>query len=127
MRAFKKFICTLSLSVMLPAVSQAAIITFDFTGQFSIAGVDDPIGSLYTPIAASLTYDTEADVGNSDLSITMTESFFGNGAITFHDITMTRQSDTNLINGQMLVDGWYIMIGCGDNLIGSAYSNIPVS
>jgi len=104
MSIFNKFVCVLSLSVMLPVVSQAAIITFDFTGQFSIAGVDDPYGSLYTPIEASLTYDTESGVGSSDLSITMTESFFGNGAVTFHDITMARQSGTNLINGEMLVD-----------------------
>lgn len=105
MSTFNKFICALSFSVMFPVVSQSAVITFDFTGQFSIAGIgDDQTGSAYVPIAASLTYDTEDDVGNSDLSITMTESFFGNGAVTFHDVTMNRQSGTNLLNGEMLVD-----------------------
>ena len=108
MRTFNKIICALSLSAMFPAVSQSAVITFDFTGQFSIAGIgDDQTGSVYIPIAASLSYDTIGDVGNSDLSITMTDSFFGGGPVTFHDITMSRELDTNIINGQMLVDWSY--------------------
>jgi hypothetical protein len=92
------------LCLALPAVSQADIITFDFTGRLVVASQSGSIiGPAYTPIAASLTYDTVGGLGASGLSITMSNFFLGQPA-TFHDITMTRQANTNLITGQVLVD-----------------------
>jgi len=100
---YRHIVYVLSLC-MLPLVSQAASINFDFTGRLVIA---DPygiiIGSAYHPIEASLSYDTVTGVGNSDLSITMSNSYSGD-SLTFHDISLTRQQDTNLIDGQGFVD-----------------------
>jgi len=107
----KKIIKTLSCVALLAATapSQASTITFDFTGRLVVAGpVGDPLINNelpYTPIAASLTYNTVTGVGDSKLSITMTDSFLGvPEPAVFHDITMTRQAGSNLIDGQVLVD-----------------------
>lgn len=86
---------------LLPTVSQASIINFDFTGRLVIAGGTDIIGDL--PISASMSFDTLSGIGSSNLTIVMPDFFFGMPA-TFHDITMTRQADTNLIDGTVLVD-----------------------
>jgi len=106
----KKIIKTLSCVALLAATlpSQAAIINFDFTGRLIVA---DPTGmilinneSTYTDISASLSYDTNTGLGNSGLSITMNGADFLGTPPTFHSITMERQADSNLINGQVLVD-----------------------
>jgi len=93
---------------ILPTVSQAAIIDFDFTGRLIVAGPDAVIiannGSTYTDISASLTYDTVTGLGGSGLSITMNGADFLNAPPTFHDITMQRQGNTNFITGEVLVD-----------------------
>lgn len=95
---------------LLPIVSQAAIINFDFTGRLIVADASGTIvGPAYTPIAASLTYDTVTGIGGGNLSITM-NNFFLDQAATFRDITMTRKVGTNLIGGQVLVD-WGSNIG----------------
>jgi hypothetical protein len=102
----KKYLGALVLCLTLPATSYADLITFDFTGRLIVAAQDDSIleneGSTYTPIDATLTFDTASGIGgSSDLSIDMID-FFGAPA-TFHDITM-QQSGANLITGQVLID-----------------------
>ena len=98
----RKFICALGLC-LLPVTSQASIINFDFTGRLVVVSSGSIVGPAYTPIAASLEYDTVSGIGNSAMSIVMNDFYLGAPA-TFHDITMTRQTGTNLINGSVLVD-----------------------
>ena len=86
-----------------PLYSHAAIIDFDFTGRLVVENSGIVVGPAYTPIEASLTYDTVTGIGSSALSITMDDFFLGSPA-TFHDITMERQEGSNLINGSILVD-----------------------
>lgn len=94
------------VSVSLPLSLQADIINFDFTGRLIVAGPDGSIlinnGLPYTPIAASLSYDTVAGIGNSGLSITMDD--FWDAPATFHDISMTHETGTSTVTGQVLVD-----------------------
>lgn len=106
---FKKIACVLSLCVA-PAVSQAAIIDFHFTGNVVVTDPSDNIianldagGGVLpsTPIEATLSYDTVSGIGASGLSITM--PYFLNQPATFHDISL-QQNDVNSINGQILVD-----------------------
>lgn len=103
----KQSACAMGLCFALPAVSQADIITFDFTGRLVVAFQNGSIiynaGQTYTPISASLTYDTAVGLGQSGLSITM-GNFFLNMPATFHDITMNRQASTNLFTGQVSVN-----------------------
>jgi len=98
--------CTLGLCLALPTVSHADIITFDFTGRLIVADAEGTVlnnqGLPYTPIAASLTYNTITGLGSSGLSITMSDPFLDTPA-TFHDISMTRTS-ASLISGEVLVD-----------------------
>ncbi|MDH5473617.1 MAG: VPLPA-CTERM sorting domain-containing protein [Gammaproteobacteria bacterium] len=102
-----KIMCTAVLATAFPIVSQAAVITFDFTGRLVVAGPNGEVmvnnDQTYTPIAASLTYDTVTGFGSSNLSISMSDPFWGTPA-TFHDISMNRVAGTNLINGEVLVD-----------------------
>ncbi|MEE9492592.1 MAG: VPLPA-CTERM sorting domain-containing protein [Gammaproteobacteria bacterium] len=94
-------------ALLLPAIAAAEVITFDFTGRLVVAGSTGGIisgnASGFTPIAASLIYDTDSGIGNSSLSITLTEGFLGSPA-TFHDISMSSQTGSNLISGNVLVD-----------------------
>jgi len=103
----KRLVAGLVFSAVIPALSQASIINFDFTGGLVVAGSNGDIflnqGQPVTPIAASLTYDTVTGLGSSGLSITMSDPFLGTPA-TFHDISMSLQSGTNVIAGQVLVD-----------------------
>lgn len=107
MNNIKKLACAVGFCLILPAASQAAMITFNFTGGLVVANPLGEIainnGSPVTPIAASLTYDTITGIGSSGLSITMSDPFLGMPA-TLHDISMTHQSGSNLIAGQVLVD-----------------------
>ena len=104
---YKKLVCVLGIC-FLSATSHADIITFDFTGRLIVADGGGNIivnnGSTYTPIAASLTYNTETGFGGSGLSITMNGADFLGTPPTFHDITMTRIGSSNLIDGEVLVD-----------------------
>jgi len=100
---YKKAVFASSLC-LLPLVSHASSITFDFTGRLVVAdSIGGIIGPAYTPIAASLTFDTEAGIGSSDLSIQMNDFYLGAPA-TFHDISMTQIAGTSLIDGEVLVD-----------------------
>ena len=64
----KKLICTLGLC-LLPTLSQAAIINFDFTGRLIVTDASGFIimnnDSTVTDIAASLTYNTETGLGGN--------------------------------------------------------------
>lgn len=108
MRApYKKICYVFTLCLMLPITTKADVITFDFTGRLVVV---DPFNSVmnnnglpYTPISASLEYDTVSGIGSSNLSITMADDFF-QLPVTFHYVTMTHQAGTNLITGQALVD-----------------------
>jgi len=102
----KKTIKTLSCVALLTAAlpSQAATIVFDFTGRLVVAGsLGDRVGPAYTPIEASLRFDTETGIGSSGLSIQM-DNFFMGAPATFHDITMSRIDNSNFIDGEVLVD-----------------------
>lgn len=106
-QTFGRKVAVLGLCLSLSGVAQADILTFDFTGRLVVADGGGNIiynnGSTYTPISASLTYDTAAGAGSSNLSITMGNFFLGQPA-TFHDISMTLQSGSDLIAGQVFVD-----------------------
>lgn len=106
MKQVTKTICALGFLLMFPALTHAAMITFNFTGGVVVTypnGEIIPNGpSPVTDISASLAYDTVSGLGNSGLSLTMIGGFWQDPA-TFHDITMS-QSDTNLLTGQVLVD-----------------------
>lgn len=108
-----KTLCAAALSLAMPAIAQADIITFDFTGRLIVADMFGNImtngGSTYTPIAASLTYDTVTGLGSSDLSITMSDAWNGAYA-TFYGISMSYVEGTNTIVGQMSVD-WGVNTG----------------
>ncbi len=94
------------------SIASADIIGFDFTGRLVVAGPDGSIisnavdgnSSTYTPIEASLTYDTVTGFGSSALSITMDGADFLGAPATFHGITLDHIEGTNLINGNVLVD-----------------------
>lgn len=108
MNNLKKLSCTVGFSLLLPVVSHADTIVFNFTGGLVVAQrtsilQDYTSTSPVIPIAASLTYDTISGLGSSGLSITTNYPFLG-APFTFHDISMTRQSGSNLIKGQVLVD-----------------------
>lgn len=100
----KNFICALGIS-LLPTFSQASVINFDFTGRLVVTDATGTgiVGPAYTPIAASLEFDTVSGIGSSDMSITMND-FYLSAPATFHDISMTRQADSNFIDGTILVD-----------------------
>ena len=106
---FKYLLCSAIFLIALPA--QSATLTFDFTGRLVVVDPSDNVllndvnglTQSYTPIEASLTFDTNTGLGASALSITMNTPFFGSIA-TFHDITMARVGDTNIIEGGMLID-----------------------
>ncbi len=103
----KRVLCGVCLAVA-SSVANSAIIGFDFTGRLVVADGGGNIisnnGSTYTPISASLTYDTVSGFGNSGLSITMDADGFLGFPPTFHDITLDRIEGTNLIDGNILVD-----------------------
>jgi hypothetical protein len=93
--------------VSLPDVSSANIITFDFTGRLTVV---DPNGNLFnntynggwqTPIAATLTYDTNIGVTSSTLNVTI-GNWFGVPAYV-HDIT-TLSMTGNIMEAQYLGD-----------------------
>ncbi len=103
----KRVLCGVGLAVA-SSIASADIIGFDFTGRLVVADGGGNIisnnGSTYTPISASLTYDTASGFGNSGLSITMNGASFSGFPPTFHDITLDRIENTNLIDGNILVD-----------------------
>lgn len=111
MNNLKKLTCALGFCLMLPAASQASVITFNFTGGVVVTapGPSGPATiipngtSPVTNISATLTYDTVSGLGNSDLSLTMSGGFWSEPA-TFHDISMSLQPGGNLISGTILVD-----------------------
>jgi hypothetical protein len=106
MKNLKQLAGAVGFCLLLPAASQADVITFNFTGGLVVADQAGNIitnnGSAVTPIAAMLTYDTLSGLGSSGLALTMNSGFWGSG-VTFHDISMV-QSGSNLITGQVLVD-----------------------
>lgn len=82
--------------------ANAVTINFDFTGQLTIGSYGRADASY--PISASLSYDTVAGIGSSDLTIsTGSQTFFGFPMI-FHDIDMQRVGNTNIIVGSILTD-----------------------
>jgi hypothetical protein len=92
--------------------AQADIINFDFTGRMTVFDMvgnvlynEDEYGNSlpYTPIAATLSYDTASGVGASGLSITLGNAFWGSPGY-FHDISMSLQGGSNLVTGQVLID-----------------------
>lgn len=109
---YKKLICVLGLG-LLPAVSQASIITFDFTGRLTVtdptgnivigggSGSPDPFG-LQAAIHSTFTYDTAAGFGFGDLIISPL-TYFGMDT-QFHSISMNKIEGTNYVLGNMLVD-----------------------
>jgi hypothetical protein len=105
MKKLRKTIYTLGFCLAFPAIVQADVITFNFTGGLVVADQNGNIfindESAVTPIAASLVYDTASGLGSSNLSLTMSEGFWSYPVI-FHDISMAYQPGTNLITGQAL-------------------------
>lgn len=93
--------------VSLPSVASASIITFDFTGRLTVVA---PNGNLFnntsnggwqTPIAATLTYDTNIGVTSSTLNVNI-GNWFGVPAY-IHDITAVSMTG-NIIDAQYLGD-----------------------
>ena len=102
----------LVISLGLSGLAQADIINFDFTGRMTVA---DAYGNVvynydendnrlpYTPIAATLSYDTVSGIGSSGLAIQLTDTFLGTAGY-LHDISMTLQGGSNLVTGHVLGD-----------------------
>lgn len=111
MSAVSKIACVAGLCA-LPAVSQAVIIDFHFTGNLLVAdsiggiisnGADiDDIPIPLTPLDATLSYNTDTGIGGSDMSIVLSGGVWNDPA-TFHDITLQSDGGTT-INGNILVD-----------------------
>lgn len=114
-----KYLHLAVMLLLLPVTAHPSSLTFSFTGNLVVT---DPYGSVvlnevdgvmqsYTPISATLTYDTTSGIGSSDLQIVMPD-FFGYPA-TFHDMTLTDLGG-NLIEGNVLLD-WAPPPGPGGN------------
>jgi len=114
----KKYLHALGFCLLLPGITQADIITFDFTGRMTVidfAGVVVGGGTDgYTPISAQLTLDTlysspgtfnpDDLVGTSTLNITVNDSFFGiTTPAVFHDVSLSFV-DASTVNGYFLAD-----------------------
>ena len=109
---YKKLLCVLGVC-FITTVSQASIITFDFTGRLTVtgptgeivtgggSGSTDPYG-LQAPIHSTFTYDTTAGFGSGDLIISPL-TYLGLDT-QFYSISMDRIEGTNYVLGNMLVD-----------------------
>jgi hypothetical protein len=113
----KIILCVLTLFLALPTVSQASNLYFTFTGRLVVV---DPYGNIvqnngsnYTPIEARLSFDPAIGEGSSNLSITMPD-FLGLPA-TFHGMTLTRQTGTSIVDGNVLLD-WATPPTGGNNM-----------
>lgn len=113
----KKYLYALGFCLVLPGISQADIVTFDFTGRLTVV---DPLGAVigggrtdgFTPISAELTINTgfitggsfniDDLVGTSTLDITVNDVFLGFPA-RFHDISLT-YGGGNIVYGNLLAD-----------------------
>jgi len=114
----KKYLRVLGFCLLLPGITQADIITFDFTGRMTVI---DNLGGVvgggtdgYTPISAQLTLDTLYSspgtfnpndlVGTSTLNISVNDSFFGvTTPAVFHDVSLSFV-DASTVNGNFLAD-----------------------
>lgn len=112
-QALGQSLSALIISLGLSGLAQADIINFEFTGRMTVA---DPVSGQvfynydendnrrpYTPIAATLSYNTASGLGSSGLAIELSENFLGIAGY-LHDISMTLQEGGNLIAGQVFVD-----------------------
>lgn len=103
----KKAIAVWTASALLLSGNTVAdVFSFDFTGRLTVASSLGDIllnnGLSYTPIAASLTFDTYTGIGSSDLTISMNDPFLGLPG-SLHDISMSNVGGS-LIEGNVLVD-----------------------
>ena len=99
--------CVAVMLATAATMAHADTITFGFTGRLVVADASGGIlvnnNLTYTPIAASLEFDTETGIGSSALSMTMSDPFLGVPA-TFHDISINPGSAPNLLEGNVMVD-----------------------
>ena len=80
----------------------AAVFEFDFTGQYTLLGADGSFADQQA-ISSTLTYDDSTGSGfSAGLTIENFDTF--GATATIYDITLQRQSGTNLIIGNMLAD-----------------------
>lgn len=94
----------------LAATASATIINFDFTGRLTVADGEGgvfyngsapfPYDGYQTPIAATLSYDTNIGITSSALNISMGD-FMGSPAVIDDIITTTMSG--NIINAQMQI------------------------
>ena len=102
-KTIQKVITTSFLaSVFISTTASAAILEFSFTGQYTLL---DTLGNYadQQAIASTLTYDTESGSGfAAELSIANFDTFGATAMI--YDISLQRQTGTNLIVGNMLAD-----------------------
>lgn len=105
----KNWLLVALFSVTAPAGAVTdTVISFDFTGRLIVGvppSLSPPSGFVHAnlPISAQLQYQVDAGIGSSGLSITADVPLLGQ-PLNFHDISMTHQAGTNLIDGTVLVD-----------------------
>ena len=112
---FKSLAGGMPVAVMclgLSGLAHADVIEFRFTGQMMVAldsgaiiyNYDENDNQLpYTPIEATLRFDTASGIGSSGLAIELADTFLGAPGY-LHDISMTLQEGSNLITGYVLGD-----------------------
>ncbi len=100
---YKAFISTTLLSsALITTPVSAAIYEFYFTGQYTLL---DPNGNYadQQAISSTLTYNDNSDSGfSAGMTIANFDTF--GATATIYDITLQRESGTNFIIGNMLVD-----------------------
>lgn len=101
--AYKTFIwATLLSSALISTPVSAAIYEFHFTGQYTLL---DPFGNYadQQAISSTLVYDNNSGSGfSAEMTITNFDTFGATANI--YDITLQRETNTNFIIGNMLVD-----------------------
>ena len=105
------------LLALFPAASQADIINFHFTGQYTLVDLYGVVMDQQ-PISSTLTYDTNSGVGSSPTLTISNFDTFGYTA-TIHDISLQRASGTNYIIGNMLAD-WNTSVGVPISMVWDA-------
>lgn len=103
-----KSIVLTAAALALSTSASAAVFEFHFTGQYTLLGVDGSYMDQQA-IDSTLTYDDSSGAGfSAGLTIANFDTFGATAEV--YDITLQRESGTNYIVGNMLVD-WNSNLG----------------
>ena len=105
--SIKSIVLTATLLTVSTSMN-AAVFEFHFTGQYTLLGTNGVYADQQA-IDSTLTYDDSSGTGfSAGLTIANFDTFGATASI--YDITLQRESGTNLIVGNMLAD-WNSNIG----------------